>query len=174
MICILGGSAAGKSTVAGILSGLKPYHKIITYTTRPPRRGEIDGIDYHFVSNDTYVKMQKDMEFAETGSYNGWNYGTALKDCTDNGVIVVTPRGFRNLKKNKNLNIISFYIDVPRRDRLIKSLETRDDIDECIRRNLSDIGQYDGLEDEVDFVIKNPNYKKTVDDIVYEILFLMD
>ena len=77
MICILGGSAAGKSTVAGILSGLKPYHKIITYTTRPPRRGEIDGIDYHFVSNDTYVKMQKDMEFAETGSYNGWNYGTA-------------------------------------------------------------------------------------------------
>lgn len=53
---------------------------------------------------------------------------------------------------------MSFYIKVPRRDRLIKILQRGDDIDEAIRRNQSDVGQYDGIEDEVDYVVENDGY----------------
>lgn len=70
----------------------------------------------------------------------------------------MTPHGLRQLRKNKDLHIISFYIDVPRRDRLIKILERGDDIEESYRRNLSDVGQFDGIKDEVDYVISNKGY----------------
>lgn len=101
--------------------------------------------------------IEKDL-FAEHASYNGWQYGTAKEDCTDDKVVVLTPHGLRQLKKNKDLHIISFYIDVPRRDRLIKILERGDDIEEAYRRNLSDVGQFDGIKDEVDYVISNKGY----------------
>lgn len=75
-------------------------------------------------------------------------------------MVVLTPHGLRQLKKNIDLKIISFYIKVPRRDRLIKILKRGDDIEEAYRRNLSDVGQFDGIEDEVDYVINNPGYEK--------------
>lgn len=129
-----------------------------TYTTRPMRKEDVDGETYHFITEEQFNDMiEKDL-FAEHASYNGWQYGTAKEDCTDDKVVVLTPHGLRQLKKNKDLHIISFYIDVPRRDRLIKILERGDDIEESYRRNLSDVGQFDGIKDEVDYVISNKGY----------------
>lgn len=170
MICIVGPSATGKTTVAKLLADMPQFHRIITYTTRSPREGEQDGVDYHFVSQDTFELMKLKNEFAEYAEYNGWYYGTAKEDCENNGIIVVTPKGLRNLKRNTDLKIKSFYFRVPRRDRLIKSLETRENIDECIARSLRDIGQFDGVEEEVDHVLDNPGYKKPPENIVSEIL----
>ena len=119
---------------------------------------DVDGETYHFITEEQFNDMiEKDL-FAEHASYNGWQYGTAKEDCTDDKVVVLTPHGLRQLKKNKDLHIISFYIDVPRRDRLIKILERGDDIEEAYRRNLSDVGQFDGIKDEVDYVISNKGY----------------
>lgn len=173
MICIVGPSATGKTTVAKLIADMPQFHRIITYTTRSPREGERNGVDYHFVSQDAFDLMKLKNEFAEYAEYNGWHYGTAKKDCLDNGIIVVTPKGLRNLKKNTDLKITSFYFRVPRRDCLIKSLETRENIDECIARSLRDIGQFDGVEEEVDYVIDNPGYQKPPEIIVSEILRLL-
>lgn len=174
MICILGASASGKTTLAKALCGVRPYHRIVTYTTRPMRAGEVDGVDYHFVSQEKFEAMRKAGLMAETGEYRGWQYGTAKQDCDEYGVVVVTPRGLRNLRKNPDLHIFSFYLMVPLRDRLIKSLLTRDDIDECIRRSQSDVGQFDGVEDEVDYVLHNAGYAKTPRRLAEEILYILD
>lgn len=163
MICLVGESASGKSTIERILVNKYGYEKIVTYTTRPPRPKEVDGIDYHFVSNKDFLSMEANNEFAETATYNGWHYGTAKKDCLNNKVIVVTPHGLRQLKKIPGLNIVSFYINVPRRDRLIKILQRGDNVEEAYRRSLSDVGQYDGISDEVDRVIHNPEYQVGAD-----------
>jgi guanylate kinase len=112
--------------------------------------------------------------FAETACYNGWFYGTAKKDCTNNRVAVLTPHGMRQLKKIEGIDIISFYICVPRRDRLIKILERGDNIEEAYRRNLSDVGQYDGIKDEVDCIIKNPNYMFSIDEMTQALLQTLD
>ena len=77
-------------------------------------------------------------------------YGTAIEDCVDNKVAVLTPHGLRRMKNVPELNIISFYINVDRRERLIQLLRRGDNIEEVYRRNLSDIGQFDGVEEDVD------------------------
>lgn len=161
MIVLVGESASGKSSIEKELVAWG-FNKIVTYTTRPMREEDINGKTYHFISEEQFNDMIEKNLFAEHASYNGWQYGTAKEDCTNDKVVVLTPHGLRQLKKNKDLNILSFYINVPRRDRMIKILERGDDIEEAYRRNLSDVGQFDGIEDEVDYVINNPGYEKDI------------
>lgn len=174
MIVLVGESASGKSTIEKELVKKYGLKKIISYTTRKPRNNEIDGIDYHFVTEENFFELQKNEFFAETATYNGWHYGTAKEDCTNDKVAVLTPHGLRQIRKIKDINIISFYIYVPRRDRLIKILQRGDNIEEAYRRNLSDVGQFDGIEDEVDFIIENLNYSRTADVLTNQIIDLIE
>lgn len=173
MIAIVGGSASGKSTVAGELMKVYGFKKIVSYTTRDIREGEVDGVDYHFISEEEFRKLYSQNFFAETGCYRGWKYGTPANECADDKVIVVTPHGLRQLKTRMDLDITSFYIKVNQRDRLIKALQRNDNIDECYRRSTSDCGMFDGLEDEVDFVIENDGYDKSPLEIASMIVCLM-
>nr|WP_024835535.1 guanylate kinase [Clostridium sp. 12(A)] len=170
MIVILGESASGKSTVQDILCKNYGYVRLITYTTRSPRKGEENGVDYHFISEDTFEEMSRKGEFCETAEYNGWHYATAKADCTNNKVVVLTPHGLRQMKKIVDLTLDAFYINVPRRDRLVKILQRGDNIEEAYRRSLSDVGQFDGIGDEVDLVICNPGYEKSPKEIAEEII----
>ncbi len=174
MVIFLGESSSGKSTIEKELVEKFGYKKLISYTTREPRANEVNGKDYHFVTNEEFYKLKLQGFFAEVGEYNGWSYGSAVEDCTDDKVFVSTPHGLRQLKKNKDLHIISFYIKTSRRDRLIKILERGDNIDESYRRNLSDVGQFDGIEDEVTYVIDNVGFKKSVEEVTNKILHLLD
>lgn len=169
MLIITGESACGKSTVEKKLSQFFGFNKLVSYTTRQIRENEVDGVDYHFITVEKFEKLKDEGFFAEYATYNGWNYGTAKADCTDDKVLVATPHGLRQLKNNKDLNIVSFYINVPRRDRLIKILQRGDSIEESYRRNLSDVGMFDGIADEVDFVIHNDEYQTTSYDLANEI-----
>ena len=55
MIVILGESGSGKSAlVDALVAHDKKYKKLVTYTTRPKREGETNGVDYHFISNETF------------------------------------------------------------------------------------------------------------------------
>lgn len=158
MIILIGESASGKSSIERYMVEQLGYKKIVSYTTRLPRKGEVDGVDYHYVSTEKFLELEAAGFFAETAQYNGWYYGTAKEDCTDDKVAVLTPHGMRQIKKIKGINTTCFYINVPRRDRLIKILQRGDNIEEAYRRNVSDVGQFDGVEDEVDYIIDNPEY----------------
>jgi guanylate kinase len=50
----------------------------VSYTTRPPRPGEVEGKDYHFVSNEEFMRMANAQEFAEWAVVHGNRYGTAI------------------------------------------------------------------------------------------------
>lgn len=102
MLTILcGPTGSGKTTIQNEL-GKRGYKEIVSYTTRPIRPGEIQDVDYHFVSYDTFLEMQDNHEFAEVESYPKKRlYGTLMKDIKeavrsdDNYVVVVTPNGMR-------------------------------------------------------------------------------
>lgn len=162
MVVLVGESASGKSSIERYLVDVYGYNKIVSYTTRPAREGEVDGVDYHFISVEQFYKLKAEGFFAETASYREWNYGVAKEDCTDDKVVVLTPHGLRQVSKIPNISVTSFYINVPRRDRLIKILQRGDDIEEAYRRSLSDVGQFDGIGDEVDYIIRNDGYKKSI------------
>ena len=176
MIVLVGESASGKSSIQNELVKTYGYKKVITYTTRPKRDYETAGDDYHFIAEEEFLQLKAANYFIETACYNGWYYGTAKKDCElteddlknnqDNKVIVLTPHGLRNLQKyadtTDKVEITSFYIRVPRRDRLIKILERNDNVDEAIRRNMSDVGQFDGIEDEVNYILTNDEFQFSI------------
>ena len=82
MIVLVGESASGKSSIERELIALG-FNKIVTYTTRPMRKEDVDGETYHFITEEQFNDMiEKDL-FAEHASYNGWRYGTAKEDCTE-------------------------------------------------------------------------------------------
>lgn len=174
MIVLVGESASGKSSIEKYFVDNYGYNKIVSYTTRQPREGEVDGIDYHFISVEQFKSLKEQNFFAETAVYNNWYYGVAKEDCTDDKVAVLTPHGLRQISKIKDINAISFYINVPRRDRLIKILQRGDNIEEAYRRSLSDVGMFDGISDEVDYVINNSGYEKSIEDMSKEVLGIMD
>lgn len=160
MIVIVGESASGKSTLQNMLVQSDPkFEKIVTYTTRPMRDGEKDGVDYHFVSEAAFDEMSKRDFFVEQNKYREWRYGTAKCECENAKykVAVMTPAGLRALRRS-NIDTVSVYLYVDRRSRLIKNLNRGDNIEEAYRRNLSDVGQFDGIMDEVDYVIDNSGY----------------
>ena len=175
MIILVGESASGKSSIEKYLVENYGYKKIVSYTTRQPRQGEVDGVDYHFISVEQFELLKEQSFFAEHAQYNSWHYGVAKEDCTDDKVAVLTPHGLRQVSKILGRNkIISFYINVPRRDRLIKILQRGDNIEESYRRNLSDVGMFDGIEDEVDFVIDNVGYSKSIKEMAREVKVKFD
>ena len=100
---------------------------------------------------------------------------SSLEDCKRDSVAVVTPHGMRQIKKNvSEIQLYTVYLNVPRRDRFIASLKRGDGsskaIEETKRRDGSDVGQYDGIVDEVDVVIDNKAYRKTPREICDEII----
>lgn len=71
-------SGAGKTSICReILATLPSLHPSISFTTRPIRPGEEDGVDYHFVTRDRFDQMVKAGEFAEWAEVHGNCYGTA-------------------------------------------------------------------------------------------------
>ncbi len=80
---ITGVLLAGKSTLANFLKD-QGYEVVLEYTTRPRRKGEKDGVDYHFVDDDTFDKMLAAGEFVESFKvdtvFGTWKYGCRRED----------------------------------------------------------------------------------------------
>ena len=72
-------SGAGKTSLCKEVIDFFPLlRQSVSYTTRPMRPGEVDGIDYHFVTAEVFAAMVERGEFAEWAEVHGNRYGTAL------------------------------------------------------------------------------------------------
>lgn len=82
---LVGKSASGKDAVRKQILKISSYKSIISTTSRPPREGEQEGVDYYFISKDEFIELIEDGAFAEYRKYNAidkndenvvWYYGT--------------------------------------------------------------------------------------------------
>lgn len=175
ILVICGKTASGKNLVRDILVEKYNYNPIITYTSRPPRKGEKQDITYHFISTDEFIEKINNGFFAEWKDYvtnDGiWYYGTALEDCvnaTDNDVIILTPDGVRDLKKN-GVNAITIYL-YSNLNTIKYRLKFRgDDLKEVERRISSDIKDFKNAEMLADRIIYN-NLNDNIDNVVENVL----
>jgi len=78
LVVISSPSGAGKTTLAHMLADAQKLVFSVSYTTRTPRPGERDGVDYKFVSDDEFQRMVENKEFAEWATVHGNRYGTAI------------------------------------------------------------------------------------------------
>ena len=74
-------SGAGKSTLAqAVIAATPELVRSVTYTTRPPRPGEVDGGDYHFISHEAFLQRLGAGEMLESATIHGYLYGTSRLD----------------------------------------------------------------------------------------------
>ena len=137
-------SGAGKTTITKKLSQKYPNIKIsISHTTRKPRSNEIDGVDYHFVSQEEFEKLIKKNNFYEHAKIFDNYYGTSKNSVNklhqENYDVVfdIDWQGTKQLSKFKELNLIKIFILPPDKDELKKRLINRNqDNDKVVEKRL--------------------------------------
>lgn len=159
MLLLCGKSCAGKDTIQKelIKMGMK---SVVSYTTRQPRPGEVDGVTYNFISEEEFHKKEEQGFFAETTSYNvasdeTWYYGSAVKDLTNDKVAIINPHGLKQIRKIKSLNPIVFYITAGEEIIWNRLRQRGDDASEARRRLNSDDEDFFGIEKYIDFSFSN-------------------
>lgn len=169
MIVLVGESGSGKSSIEKELLN-RGYRKITSYTTRAPRTGEVEGIDYFFISKDTFSSLVSLKLFAEWVEYNGNSYGIAKSDCTVDRVAVVEPSGLQQLQSIEGLNICSFYINTPKQIRY-ERMKYRGDYEENVRNRIDlDEEVFKGIEAKVDFIVDNSGSLETTANIIESLI----
>ena len=96
MLVLVGPSASGKSAIVKCLTKNYGLVKFITCTTRAIRVGEVNDVDYHFLTQEEFFKLYDNDEFIETVFYNGNYYGTLKREVEDNKVVILEPQGLNN------------------------------------------------------------------------------
>ena len=169
MLCLCGGSGVGKDTLMKKLIEKYDYRRLVTYTTRPKREGEVNGIDYHFVSPKMFHELCADDFFAETTNYtvaNGevWEYGTANKDIRNDTIVILNPHGLKELKKNKSLDIIAIHLFASYGEIWNRLRERGDYSDEASRRMEADKKDFEDIDEYIDFAV-NTSGRYSIDEM---------
>ena len=105
ILIVLGKSASGKDFITNFLEYEKKFKKVVSYTTRPKRKGEVDGVNYHYTNNKTFEEMLKNGKFIEYTYYivndEKWYYGYTEEVFLENkiNIVVCNPMGYRKIKE---------------------------------------------------------------------------
>ena len=144
VIALFGKSASGKDTIKEkLLDELSDIsHRIVSFKTRPTRDGEVEDVDYFFVTEEEFTKYVVTNILIEATSFKSWFYGTDFsaldKDALNIGVFNVT--AIEALLEDPRLDVLPVYIESSDKIRLLRSLnrEKHPDCAEICRRFQAD------------------------------------
>ncbi len=127
MLVLIGPSASGKTETAKYLMDHMGLKKVITCTSRKPRVGEVDGIDYHFLTRQQFEEGIEKHEFLETAEYNGNLYGTKFADLGDDKVVCIEPIGAHSYRRALGKKFFLVYLDADEATRRKRMIDLRKD-----------------------------------------------
>jgi len=155
-LILVGKAAAGKDFLKNRLVA-KNFKPGISHTTRPPRETEVDGKDYHFVTENQFKEMIVGAEFIEYMEFNGWYYGQTETDFNNADIMIMSKDGLDMLPKEYREQCMVIYLDPPRITR-IQRLEHRNDINDSIMRRMNtDDEQFKDFRD-YDLKVRNEDF----------------
>jgi guanylate kinase len=163
-------SGTGKTTLLKrVMADFQQIRFSVSYTTRPPRSGEKDGVDYYFVSHDAFKKMVHEKAFVEWAEVLGNHYGTSrkfLEDCRSRGadvILDIDTQGAAQIRSKYSDGVFIFILPPGIEDlkrRLIgRGSESHESVDLRLRnasKEMERIGCYDYvvINDRVDDAIE--------------------
>lgn len=136
-IIFCGPTASGKTYIRNKFKE-KGFVNEVSYTTREPREGEIDGVDYHFISKDMFMVMLANSEFYEHTYYNGSHYGTGIKEWNECEIFVMETDGLKTILQEDKKDCVFVYVDTPEETRIQRMKERGWDMDRIISRIKTD------------------------------------
>jgi len=156
-IILVGKAASGKDHMRKILEG-RGFIYGTSYTTRPPRDGEIDGEDYYFISDEDFADMDDGNQWYEYVQFNNWMYGTTKSQFLENcNLFIMTPDGINQIDPAERKNCTIIYLDIDletRRNRLYYRGDISDTIERRIKADTIDFENFT----DFDLIINNKNF----------------
>ena len=177
MIILSSPSGVGKTTLTKKIQQKYQSFKIsVSHTTRKPRSNEIDGIDYHFVSEKEFKKLINEEKFYEYAKIFENYYGT-LKKTVDEDIITndiifdIDWQGTKQLSKFKNLKLIKIYLITENKEELKKRLIKRNqNSDEEIKKRFKSFDEDIKHWNDYDYILINKNLEacfKQIENIIH-------
>lgn len=151
IIALIGESASGKDTILkAICNENNPFiHPIVSYTTRPPREGEVYGKDYYFITANEFANLILEEKMLEATVFREWCYGTGIDSLDENkiNIGVFNPDGIELLSHLDNIDLFVYWLVATPKTRLLRSLnrEANPDVDEIVRRYETDNDDFNKL-----------------------------
>ena len=171
LIVLSGPSGCGKDTVLSQLIDSNEDIKVsISMTTRAPRAGEIDGVDYYFVTREYFEKKIADGSMLEYAEYNGNYYGTPkapVDEMLRSGISVVLEIEVQGAEKIRKLypDAVSVFLLPPSLNALEYRLRTRGTEDEETLAHRLYIGEQEiKRAGEFDYYVINDKIRDALDD----------
>lgn len=125
-------SGGGKTTITkALLSARKDLGYSVSATTRPPREGEREGVDYYFVSREEFLRRREAGDFIESAEYSGNLYGTLRSEIErilaqgQHAVLDIEIRGARQIRTKYSGETVSIFIMPPSAEALLERLGGR-------------------------------------------------
>lgn len=162
-------AGAGKTTLVNMLKEEFPetFQKTVSLTTRSPRLGEVDGVDYHFISKSQFEQYRENGDLLEWVFLFGEYYGTSLleidrihqsgKHC----IAVIDVQGA--LKLHKQLPSVSIFISPPSQEELERRLASRkSETEACQEARLRHSFTEMEASDQFDYIVVNDSLPHTL------------
>lgn len=158
LVIIVGKTGTGKTTLANHLAENFGYTKVVTCTTRKPREGEEDGVDYYFLSDEEFADADRSNRFFETTSYtiNGetTRYGSVRESYLkkEDTVVVLDPLGTLSLLQHNEIvkrHPLIVWLDIPDYIAVSRLIDRGDDLDLAAKRFAADNKNFGIFEKQV-------------------------
>ena len=142
LVVISGPGGVGKGTVVRELASRRDDVEVaVSATTREPRPGERDGVDYHFLDDATFTARIESGDFLEWAEFNGRRYGT-LRSAVDGPreqgrtlVLEIEVQGARQIRQRESEAVLVLVVP-PSEEELLARLRARGDDEETVARRL--------------------------------------
>ena len=168
---ITGPSGVGKNTIIEAMSTDLDFYFSVSHTTRPQREREVDGKDYHFVTEEEFKSLVDDNLMIEYEQYGGFYYGTSKKEILKESNIILLDLEVNGATKllSENDDFIGIFIDIDDNE-LVKRLKNRGHDENFINKRMQLASIQREKKSHYQYHVDNVDIKSSVNqilDIIY-------
>ncbi|WP_152614386.1 guanylate kinase [Bacillus pumilus] len=158
LIVVSGPSGSGKTSLMRQIMN----NEVVSFTTRKPRKGEIDGVDYKFISLEKFEDLKKQSKLIEQVKYSGNYYGIDQEEFENkmslgNAFVIVDYHGMQQIKKMYP-SCVTLFLYTPY-DQAYKQMIKRGDTLDTVEQRLSTYHQEMKNKEHYDYVVRNNSGK---------------